>query len=199
MAFTFFFRDLQTLNFASDHLVQFASGKSDIKIWNPGCASGQEPYSFAMILAEKMGRFAFKNVKFHTTDIDISNLFGKIISDGIYPYEQLQRIPKELLDKYFNPFDDKNYQIDYLFRSKMNYKIHDLTSLQPIDKGYCMVICKNVLLHLSPAQRIDVIRMFSNVLLPGGFLVMENTQKLPAEVSGLFSKIADNSELYYKI
>ena len=62
-----------------------------------------------------------------------------------------------------------------------------------------MVICKNVLLHLSPAQRIDVIRMFSNVLLPGGFLVMENTQKLPAEVSGLFSKIADNSELYYKI
>ncbi len=57
---------------------------------------GLEPYSLAIIFAENMGHFASKNLRVDATDIDKSNLFGKIIADGIYPEEQVKRIPKEI-------------------------------------------------------------------------------------------------------
>ena len=198
MAFTFFFRDFQTLDTAADSLIAFSAGMSKVKIWNPGCASGQEPYSFLMILSEKMGQFAFKNVRVHTTDIDNSNLFQKIISDGIYPYEQLQRIPPHLFEKCFKKVDETNYQIDYNLRSKITYTKHDLTSLKPIDNDYSLIICKNVLLHLSMSERINVFKMFYDVMHSGALLAMEHTQKLPDEVAHLFKKVTNNNELYCK-
>ena len=199
MAFTFFFRDSQPLEFAADCLVEFASGKSNIKIWNPGCASGQEPFTFAIILSEKMGRFAFKNVKIQCTDIDISNLFGSMISEGIYPFEQLQRIPKDYFEKYFKNVKDDLFQIDYSIRSKLTYQKHDLTTLKPVGDEFCLIICKNVLLHLSESDRIKVIEMFYKTLMPDGFLVMENTQKLPGEFNNKFVKVKNNAQLYSKI
>lgn len=199
MAFTYFFRDSQTIELMVKFLVKYSSGKSHIKIWNPGCASGQEPYTLAMILAENMGRFAFKNVEIHATDIDASNLFQKPIMDGIFPYEDLQRIPKHLFDKYFQLISGNNYQIDYILRSRMKYIKHNLTSLKPIDKDYSLVLCKNVLLHLEQNERIDVIRMFYHSLAEGGILVMEQTQKLPDEVSYLFHPIVTNAQIYLKL
>ena len=101
MAFTYFFRDRQTLDFIVEHLAPFVASRSKIKIWDAGCASGEEPYTFIILLAEKLGKYLFKNVEVHATDIDISNLFEDIIRKGVYPYEKVQRIPPELLEKYF--------------------------------------------------------------------------------------------------
>ena len=54
MAFTFFMRDQPTLEHAADHMIPYASGRSRIKIWDAGCALGQETYTIAMIFAEKV-------------------------------------------------------------------------------------------------------------------------------------------------
>ncbi|MEI8376744.1 MAG: CheR family methyltransferase [Planctomycetota bacterium] len=51
MAFTFFMRDQPTLEHA-DHMIRYASGRSRIRIWDAGCAMGQETYTIAMIFAE---------------------------------------------------------------------------------------------------------------------------------------------------
>jgi chemotaxis protein methyltransferase CheR len=53
MAFTFFMRDQPTLEHAADHMIPYASGRSRIKIWDAGCALGQETYTIAMIFAER--------------------------------------------------------------------------------------------------------------------------------------------------
>lgn len=199
MAFTYFFRDLQTLELILQYLIPIVSGRSSISIWDAGCASGEEPYSFAILLAEKMGNFAFKNVRIYATDIDISNQFAKIIKEGKYPYGQLQRIPKELFSKYFISTNSGDiYQIIDNIRNRMIYIRDDLLKYKPPSRDLSLVICKNVLLHFEYTQRIKVLRMFHQSLAPRGLLAMEHTQKMPEEISDLFTPVVNNAQLYMK-
>jgi len=199
MAFTYFFRDLQTLELIVEHLLPFVSGRSRINVWDAGCASGQEPYTLAILFAEKMHSLSFKNVSIYATDIDISNQFGKIIQDGIYPYNELERIPVELFKKYFTKFDaNNNYQIDQNLRNRMIFKREDLLHFNAPADELSLVLCKNVLLHLSPEQRIEVIKVYHKALTKGGLFAMENTQKMPEELLPLFDKVVSNAELYRK-
>lgn len=200
MAFTFFFRDLQTLEHIVAHVASHAVGRSRFAIWDAGCAMGQEPYSLAILFAEKMGRFAFKNLRIDATDIDMSNLFEPIITSGVYPDQELQRIPRELYEKYFQPAEKSGCAvIDYTIRSRVFYRRHDLLGLEPAGEEYTLILCKNVLLHFTAEQRVEVIRMFHRSLAPGGFFATEQTQKLPAEVNHLFSQVTPDSQLFQKV
>ena len=132
MAFTYFFRDLQTLNTAVRYLVPFSSGAAKVRVWDAGCAMGQEPYSLAILLAEAMNHFAYRNLKIYATDIDGSNLFREIIASGTYPTEELERIPRDLFDKYFVPAQKAgHHQIVDSVRSRMEFQRQDLLQLQP--------------------------------------------------------------------
>lgn len=199
MAFTYFFRDLQTLELIIQHLIPIVSGRSSVSIWDAGCASGEEPYSFAILLAEKMGNFAFKNVRIYATDIDISNQFAKIIKEGKYPYGLLQRIPEALFNKYFTSTNSGDiYQINDNIRNRLIYIRDDLLQYSPPANDLSCVICKNVLLHLNYSQRVKVIKMFHRSLAPKGLLAMEHTQKMPEEISDLFRPVVNNAQLYMK-
>ena len=200
MAFTYFFRDLQTLNAIVTNLIPFSSGSSRIKIWDAGCAMGQEPYSLAILLAESMGRFAFRNLQILATDIDGSNLFRSIIENGEYPTEELERIPAELFEKYFHPSARPGYfQIDETVRSRLEFRREDLLALNPVEPGISAVICKNVLLHFQASERISVIKMFHRALLPGGFFATEQTQKMPSELSSYFEQVSPDCQLFRKV
>jgi len=198
MAFTYFFRDYQTLRLTAELLVKAVSGRREIKIWDAGCASGQEPYTLAIMLAERMGTFAYRNVKIFATDIDISNQFGRIISSGLYPENQLRRIPEKLLDKYFAPDDGASYRVHPKVKSRLKYQRHNLLSLKPVDNNFSLILCKNVLLHQKYGERVEIIKMFHQSLRDGGLLAMEQTQKLPEEVCHLFEPVTTNASLYRK-
>ena len=100
MAFTYFFRDLQTLELVRDHVIPALRSRRFIQIWDAGCAMGPEPYTLAIVLRENMGA-TFGNVRIYATDIDESGHFGEIVTNGIYPEEQVKRIPKEIFERYF--------------------------------------------------------------------------------------------------
>jgi len=200
MAFTYFFRDLHTLQHMVKHLVPSTSGRSSIRIWDAGCASGQEPYTLALILAEAMGRFAFRNLRIAATDLDGSNLFGDIIAQGIYLREEVERIPAEILGKYFKPLHDgSHFQIDEQIRNRLTFQKHDLLSLKSVGDNFSLILCKNVLLHLQSAQRVEVIKMFHDSLVPGGFFATEQTQKMPDELGHLFEQVTPDAQLFRKI
>ena len=97
MAFTFFFRDKQTLDLIVEHVLPDLKRHMYINIWDAGCAMGPEPYSLAIMLRENMGPFLFRNVHIYATDIDDSDEFGQIMARGIYPEERVKRIPPHLL------------------------------------------------------------------------------------------------------
>jgi len=200
MAFTFFFRDKAVLETAVDLFVRETMGRSRVRIWDAGCAMGPEPYTLLILLAERMGKFAFENLRLDATDHDESGFFGDIIAAGRYPEEQLCRIPKELFEKYFAvvPGCPGHYEISPKLKSKIRYLKHDLLSLVAPGDGYCMIVCKNVLLHLTEAQRIEVIAMFLESLAPGGLLVMEHTQKMPEVMSACFRQAVPDAQIYRK-
>jgi chemotaxis protein methyltransferase CheR len=199
MAFTYFFRDLQTLDAVRKHALPYLKTRQYIDIWDAGCASGQEPYSLSMLLNESMGYMLFRNVRILATDIDESNLFEKIIGDGIYPREQIQRIPKDIFEKFFQPAETEGYfKLNEEIRRSVSFRKHNLLSLEPPGKEFGLIVCKNVLLHFNECQRIDVLKMFHSSLIEGGFLVMEQTQKLPPEVNHLFDTAISNAQLFRK-
>jgi len=197
MAFTFFFRDQKPLEHAVQFLIKTAAGRSRVRIWDAGCAMGQEPYTLAILLSENMGQFAFRNVQIYATDYDEPLL--KILNEGVYPWEELQRIPKELFDKYFQPNGRPGYfRVTDTIKDRVSTHHHDLLSLSPVISGFSLVVCKNVLLHFSYEQRIEVIRMFHNALEPEGILAMEHTQKLPEELSEYFEQLVSDAQVYRK-
>ncbi len=199
MAFTYFFRDRETLELIKDHVIPTTSGKRNIKIWDAGCAMGPEPYSVAIYFAENIGRFAFKNVHIDATDIDGSNLFKKIIEDGIYSNDEIKRLPADILKKYFSPTKEEGkFIIDYNLRQRMKFQKHDLRSLNSVGNDYSLIVCKNVLLHLTHQERIDVIKMFHKSMASDGFFVTEQTQKIPKEIEHLFKRVTNNGQLFTK-
>jgi chemotaxis protein methyltransferase CheR len=200
MAFTFFMRDQPTLEHAADHMISYATGRSRIKIWDAGCALGQETYTIAMIFAQKMNQYGFRNLHIDATDYDSANNFGAVVSAGCYPVDELQRTPPELLEKYFEPAEMPGQlrAVEHL-RSRVFFQYHDLLSLKPVGGDYCLVVCKNVLLHFQYPERVEVFKMFHRSLAPGGYLATENTQKLPEEVAHLFTQVVPDSQLYKKV
>jgi chemotaxis protein methyltransferase CheR len=199
MAFTFFFRDLTVLDLIANHVIPDLSGFSKIRIWDGGCAMGPEPYSLAMIIAEKMGHFAFRNVRIDATDIDEQEVFGKTIEEGTYPEDQVKRIPPDIFSKYFVPAADGYHRIVDKIRESVHFQRHDLRSLKPIGTGYHLILCKNVLLHLQPEERVEVIKMFHSALAPGGYFATEQTQKIPDKIAHLFSQVSPEGQLFKKL
>lgn len=200
MAFTYFFRDKQTLDMIQDHVVPFLRSRRFIHIWDAGCAMGPEPYSLAIVLRENMGQMIFRNVKIHATDIDTSNQFAKIIGQGRYPLEQLKSVPKEIFSRYFKPNENSGqYVIEPEIRNCLSFQRHDLLSLKPIRTNLSLVLCKNVLLHFTQEERIKVMQMFHSALDDEGFFVTEQTQTLPKELTPFFELVVSNARVYRKV
>ncbi len=199
MAFTFFFRDIQILELIVKHALPEFAGRSRIRIWDAGCAMGQETYSLAIMLAENMGHFSFGNVQIHATDVEENVDFGNAVQSGIYSGDELKRIPPALLEKYFVPLEEGGrYRAIEAIRKRITYMRHDLLSLQSPGDGFSLVLCKNVLLHFQQQDRVKVIKMFHDCLIPGGYFATEQTQKMPHEAQCSFVKTAPDGQIFRK-
>ncbi len=198
MAFTFFFRDQQTLDLIQKFVIPDLISRRFIHIWDAGCATGPEPYSLAILIRESMGEFLFRNVKILATDINAN--FGMTIKEGIYSKEEVGRIPESLLSKYFSPIDGKSdrYIISEQLRKAVIFLQHDLLSFSSPGNGFCLVLCKNVLLHFNQEDQIKVIQMFYDALETDGYFATEQTQKLPESFSSKFEQVVTNAQLYRK-
>ena len=201
MAFTYFFRDKQTLDLIQEHVIPAMKTRHYMRVWDAGCAMGPEPYSLAIMFRENMGPFLFRNVKILATDIDDSNLFGKIIQEGIYSSEETGRIPTAISKKYFSPLENKSghFAISEEIKNSVEYLKHDLLSFEAPRNGFYLILCKNVLLHFKAEEQVGVIEMFHGALERGGFLAMEQTQKMPKKLTYKFERVVSNAQLFLKL
>ncbi|RKY08976.1 MAG: chemotaxis protein CheR [Planctomycetota bacterium] len=200
MAFTYFFRDMLTLELITKYVIPQVKGHRHIRVWDAGCAHGPEPYSVAIMFRENMSHFMFRNVKIYASDIDTSSRFGEIIVNGVYPEGEIKRIPSEIRKKYFSKNGRPGYyEISDEIKSCLTFTQHDLLSLTPVATDFNLIVCKNVLLHLKPKERVDVIKMYHDVLVPGGFFVTEQTQKMPMELESHFQQVVGNAQLFRKV
>jgi chemotaxis protein methyltransferase CheR len=199
MAFTYFFRDRDVLDLVVQYALPDLKTHMYINVWDAGCANGPEPYSLAILLRENMGKFMFRNVRIYATDIDESGEFGGIIANGMYSEQEVRRIPADIFARYFIPVPgNSHFQISEEMRKAVRFQRHDLCSLQSIRDGFGLIVCKNVLLHLAPQMRLAVLCMFHASLGEGGYLVVEQTQKLPTEIEPLFRQVNAAGQLFQK-
>lgn len=200
MAFTFFFRDQQVLERAVEHCLPSMAGRNHPRVWDAGVAMGQEPYTVSMLFAERMGHFAFSNLRIDATDVESTGHFARIIEAGLYPQGELSRLPKGILEKYFEANGKPGqFRVIDKVRQRVAYRFHDLLSLKEIGHDYSLVLCKNVLLHFHPLERIEVLKMFHRALAPGGFFAAEHTQEMPEELAGLFERVIPDGQLFRKL
>jgi chemotaxis protein methyltransferase CheR len=200
LAFTFFFRDQQVLEQVVEHSLPSMVGRAHARIWDAGAATGQEPYTLSIMFAERMGHFAFNNLRIDATDVESSGQFAQIIASGVYPQDELSRLPEGIQVKYFLPTEAQGHMmVIEKIRSRVTFQRHDLLSLEEIGHGYSLVLCKNVLLHFQAAERVEVLRMFHRALAPGGLLATERTQEMPRELDALFQRVIPNAPLFRKV
>jgi len=200
LAFTFFFRDQQVLERVVEHSLPNLAGRSHPRIWDAGVAMGQEPYTLSIMFAERMGHFAFNNLRIDATDVESNGQFARVIEAAQYPKEELERSPEGILEKYFEADGQPgHFRVIDTIRRPIAYQRHDLLSFQEIGHGYSLVLCKNVLLHFRPPERIEVLRMFHRALAPGGFFASEQTQEMPRELASLFQRVIPDVPLFRKV
>jgi chemotaxis protein methyltransferase CheR len=193
VAFTFFFRDQQVLERVVELSLPIMSGRSHPRVWDAGVAMGQEPYTVAILFAERMGHFAFNNLRIDATDLET-------VEAAVYPKDELSRLPDGILERYFEPQGKPEcFRVVERVRQRVAFQRHDLLSFREIGQGYSVVLCKNVLLHFQPPERVEVLRMFHRALAPGGLFATEQTQEMPPEVSPLFQRVLPDVPLYRKL
>ncbi|HXB69856.1 MAG TPA: CheR family methyltransferase [Candidatus Acidoferrales bacterium] len=147
-----------------------------------------------------MNHFAFNNLRIDATDVENTGQFARMIEAAVYPGDELSRLPEGILERYFEPAETPgHYRVIESIRRRIAFQQHDLLSFQEIGHGYSLVLCKNVLLHFQPLERIEVLRMFHRALAPGGLFASEHTQEMPPELGPLFERVLPNVQLFRKL
>ncbi len=172
-------------------LLENRSQKDPIRIWVPGCASGEEVYSLAILLTEFLGD--------RSTAIQIQ-IFGTDLSDtavaqarsGEYLSNIEREVSGERLRRFFIKLDD-HYQIAKPIRDLCIFARHDLTYDPPYSR-LDLISCRNVLIYFDLNLQRRVMQSFHYALKPGGFL-----QVGPSESIGQNSELFQLVDPHYRI
>lgn len=150
---------------------QLLPKEKNLKIWSAACSIGAEPYSIAMILEnlKQKGRHSIL-----ATDID-QNILERA-KKGEYVSSEIKNVNKEYLQKYFTQIKDK-YIIDPKIKSMVTFKRHDLI-LDNYDKGFDLIVCRNVVIYFNQDVKNEIYRKFSASLKPGGLLFVGATESI---------------------
>jgi chemotaxis protein methyltransferase CheR len=201
LAYTYFFRDLEILEAIGSIVAPWAATHAEIKVWDAGCASGEEPYSLAIIFAERLDPFTIRNLRILATDREESSFpqFEDKINLGHYQRHELIWVPEALRGLYFEPTDAPDtFSAAPVLRDCIRFLRHDLLSLEPVDSGFDLVVCKNTLMHCPPDEVPLVVDMFHGALRPGGFLAFDCFQPLPPANEAQFEQVEPGLQLFRK-
>ncbi len=176
---TEFFRDKEPWELLErDVLPAIIEAKGEerpIRVWSAGCASGEEPYTVAMLLCEALGDDAFRErTKIYATDVDDHALAQA--REALFTPKQLENVPPELREKYF-PQVDHGYQFRNDVRRAVIFGRNDLHHDPPISR-VDLLICRNTLMYFAPPAQERILAHFYFALQPGGYLMVGKAEAL---------------------
>ena len=165
-----------------------------IRVWVPGCATGQEAYSIAMLLHEALAaRRRPVNIKILATDVHKASL--EVASAGIYSEEQIAGIGQERLQRFFT-LKPQGYQISQALRECIVFAPHNLLRDAPFTK-LDLVTCRNLLIYFQPQAQKTVLSLFHFALKPGGVLFLGSSES-PGGLIDEFDAVDEAARMYRK-
>ncbi|HEX6293265.1 MAG TPA: CheR family methyltransferase, partial [Herpetosiphonaceae bacterium] len=141
-----------------------------LRVWSAGCASGEEPYSLAMLLADLLGaELPEWSIKIFATDLDAATInFARL---GIYPETLLKDLPDDYRERFFERLDH-SYRISKTLRQMVIFGHQDLSRSAPFPR-IDLVLCRNVLIYFTPELQDYVLSQFAFSLRPSsGYLFL---------------------------
>jgi chemotaxis protein methyltransferase CheR len=183
---TKFFRDPEVYTLLKqDILPSLAEKKRSIRIWCAGCATGEEPYSYAILAHDLMAARGNVSITIYATDIDREAI--RKATEAIYDRRALENVSERDLRKHFVARDDGKYEVRPHIRELIKFRQHDLMSGTPIIRFLDLVSCRNVTIYFTEKQKNDLARLFHSALINDGYYVMGKTEYLGREVEHLFT------------
>ena len=195
---TNFFRDPEAFHALETQVIaklfEGKTGGAAIRIWSTGCSTGEEAYSVAMLLQERME--ALKQtfaIQLFATDIDSRAI--TVARTGLYPASIASDISPERLARFFTAeADGSAYRMNKVIRDMLVFSQQDLIKDPPFSK-LDLICCRNLLIYLTPPLQKKLIRLFHYTLNPGGVLFL-GTSETVGEFTDLFDTLDQKAKLY---
>jgi two-component system CheB/CheR fusion protein len=196
---TRFFRDEEVFdrlrNEVVPGLVDALANDDELRVWVAGCASGEEAYSMAIVLAEEFRRRnRLGAFRVFATDVHSASL--EAASAGVYSADSVERVPVALRESYFRPHRD-GFQIAPELRGHVVFAHHNLLRDAPFTR-LDLVSCRNVLIYLGTNMQRKALAAFHFALKTNGVLVLGPSES-PASVGDAFSIVDSRWKMFRKL
>ncbi|NYZ11460.1 response regulator [Azospirillum sp. RWY-5-1] len=196
---TRFFRDPEAFAILDEAIVgpmlRGRGADRPIRVWVPGCATGEEVYSIAILLME--ARAAAKSqcdIKVFGSDIDTHAL--DVARAGVYPETIAVDVPEPLLARYFVPVAT-GYKVSRPLREAVTFAAQNMISDPPFS-NLDLISCRNVLIYIDTAVQRSILDLFHFSLADGGHLFLGSAETTGSR-SDLFMPVSKKWRLYLKL
>lgn len=195
---TSFFRDPETFEALKQEvfprLTEKRASDLPLRIWVPGCSTGEEPYSLAIALTEFLGdRAPGAAVQIFATDID-----DKAVDkarQGIYPESIVEDVSPQRLQRFFIKTTG-GYQISKTIRDMCIFALQNVVKDPPFSR-LDLILCRNLMIYLGSMLQQKVLHTFHYALRPNGFLML-GTSETTGALADLFALVDKKSKIYVK-
>jgi PAS domain S-box-containing protein len=196
---TSFFREAESFEALKQSVFpQILDGKSPltpIRIWSPGCSTGQEAYSLAMVLLEFLEEKAVRPaIQIFASDLSDRVSLQKA-REGVYPENILAQVSPERLRRFFTKEDGK-YRVNRAIRDLCVFAKHNVITDPPFSR-LDLISCRNLLIYLAPPLQKRIIPTFHYALNPLGFLMLGASETVGSSAD-LFPIIDQKNRIYVK-
>ena len=193
---TAFFREPEAFEELSTKIIpELLKGKPynyNVRMWVPGCATGEEAYSLAIVLQECMDKMKGEfSVQIFATDIDTEAIEKARI--GLYPGNIAADVGPERLKKFFESTDD-SYRINRKIREMLIFAPQSLIKDPPFTR-MDLICCRNVLIYLQPELQKKLLNLFYYSLNSGGILFLGSSETV-GDLSDLFELVQRKWKIY---
>ncbi len=181
VAETYFFRNLPQLSAFTGAVAEqlLDAGRTSLRVLSAGCASGEEPYSLAMLWADH-ARLGGAGIGLELTALDLNPANLRRARQGVYSAWALRETPQALRLRHFTPVGDA-FSLSGTVRDAVRFLPGNLAVDDPAfwQAGrFDVIFCRNVLMYFAPAAARAAIARFHRALSPGGYLFLGHAETL---------------------
>jgi two-component system CheB/CheR fusion protein len=196
---TSFFRDAEAFHElrseAIASLVRVKQKDDPLRVWVPGCSSGEEAYSIAMLLLEEVeANRKHGAVQIFATDIDEEAL--QFARTGIYPESVVADVGKDRISRFFFS-KGGSYHVNELLRSSVVFAVQNLITDPPFSR-MDIISCRNLLIYIDAETQAKLIPLFNFALKPGGYLFFGRSEGIGGQHE-LFDMVSKKANLYRRL
>jgi len=195
---TRFFRDSEAFAVLEKEIIpRLFEGRPDgaaVRAWVPGCSTGEEAYSIAMLLAEQMESLHHSYpVQLFATDIDDRAV--AVARAGVYPASIAADVSPQRLARFFSVERDSGvYRVNKHLRDMLVFSEQDAIKDPPFSK-LDLLSCRNLLIYLTPELQQRLLLLFHYSLNPGGTLFLGSSEST-GEAGSLFTTLDAKAKVY---